>query len=63
MAAAVNASIFGVLKDVLKKGYELYGAYFGARGILKGDIVSLNDALKNKKKELLLQTLASILGF
>ena len=62
--AAINASIFGILEEVLKNEQEinLFGAKYGVKGLLKEDILNLSQLFKNKQKELLLQTPGCVLG-
>ena len=58
--ATINSTVFGVFKKAKKNVDKIYGARFGIEGILKEDLIELEESIMQNK--LLLQTPASILG-
>lgn len=60
---AINSSLLGAFEAAKELGFEkVYGACFGLSGLLKGEIVNLNEVLSGSNRQLLMQTPSCFLG-
>ena len=60
--SAINATLAGVIRGLLGKCENIYGSLNGIEGILKENIISLNEFENEEKFRLLCQTPAAYLG-
>ncbi len=61
--AAINATLCGVIQGLIENNVkEIYGSLYGIEGILKDNIISLNEFKDEEKSKLLCQTPAAYLG-